>query len=117
MNELTGAVALEQLKKLDKIIELMKRPYYRIVKGIKDIDGLIMREIEDESGVAASGVVFFLEDAEIATKINRALRAEGIPSGRRYQGKPVYAYPQTMTCLAYRRQAPMGSQTDQLGSR
>ena len=96
MNELTGAVALEQLKKLDKIIELMKRPYFRIIKEIKDVHGLRMREIEDESGISASDVTIFVEDPDKAERFSGALKAEGIPVGLRYQGKPVYALPQIM---------------------
>ena len=96
MNELSGAVALEQLRKLDKIISLLRRVYDRVIDGIKDVDGIKLRETPDADGVAGVSVCFFTEDIETADKFIAALRAEGIPAGRLYGGKPVYSLPQIL---------------------
>ncbi|KYH39910.1 MAG: hypothetical protein AYL32_014430 [Candidatus Bathyarchaeota archaeon B26-2] len=96
MNELSGAVALEQLRKLDRIIGLMRRVYDRVVEGIKGIDGITLREVPDEEGVAGVSVCFFTEDAETARRFIEALRGEGIPASLPYGGKPVYAHPQIL---------------------
>ncbi|RJS85373.1 DegT/DnrJ/EryC1/StrS family aminotransferase [Candidatus Bathyarchaeota archaeon] len=96
MNELSGAVALEQLKKLDKIISLLRKVYDRVIDGIRDLDGITLREVPDPEGVAGVSICFFTSDSETAKRFVEALRAEGIPANILYGGKPVYSHPQIL---------------------
>ncbi|NLB42743.1 MAG: DegT/DnrJ/EryC1/StrS family aminotransferase, partial [Clostridiales bacterium] len=96
MSEITGAVALEQLKKLDSIIESMRKVKYSIKNQIKDINGLGFRTINDEAGDSGNSLILLLPDAEIAAEFRKALTAEGIPTGFLYNGEPIYMIPQMM---------------------
>jgi Predicted pyridoxal phosphate-dependent enzyme apparently involved in regulation of cell wall biogenesis len=94
MSEITGAVALEQLKKQDDIIKSMRKIKSYIKEGIKDIDGLKFRRINDMEGDAGSTVFMSLPDKNIAARFSAALTAENITNGCLYGGKPVYMLPQ-----------------------
>ena len=48
MNELTGAVALAQVRKLDNILALLKAKKARMKAGLSGIDGVGFRKINDE---------------------------------------------------------------------
>jgi len=78
MSELAGAVALEQLRKLDKILNLQQRNKMQIKKGMADIEGIELREIPDPEGDAAICIIFFLPTPEQARAFVKGLRAENI---------------------------------------
>ncbi len=103
MNELNAAVALEQLKKLDRIVSLFRRVYGRIMKGIKDLEGIRFREIPDEEGATGQSICLFTKDPATAEMFIKALRAEGIPAGNLYGGKPVYSLPQILNMRTLNR--------------
>ncbi len=84
MNELTAAILIEQLRKIDKILYLMRRHKRRLREEISQITGLKMREIHDEEGDTGICVVFFLNDPETARKFVKALRAENINASTLY---------------------------------
>lgn len=94
MNEMSGAVALEQLKKLDSIISRTKEIITTLRNGIAGIPGITLCDINDLDGYAGSTLVFMLPDEKIADKFIEALKAEGIPAGKMYGGKPLYRQPQ-----------------------
>lgn len=94
MSELTGAVALEQLKKLDYIIENLRRIKKIIKDQIKDIDGISFRRIVDEDGDTGGTLFMMLPDEKLSVKFSEALTAENISCGRLYGGRPVYTLPQ-----------------------
>lgn len=94
MSEVTGAIALEQLKKLDNITGYMRKIKYMIKNEIKDIDGIKFRRINDEEGDAGSTLFMLLPDAEKADKFRKALSAENVNCGFLYGGRPVYMIPQ-----------------------
>ena len=78
MNEVIAAILIEQLKKINKIIETMRRFKEEIKKGISDISGIEFRKIHDPQGDTGICVVFFLPNANKAQEFVRALRAENI---------------------------------------
>ena len=80
MGELTAAVGLAQLKKMDWIIERMRANTNRIKNGVRDIHELTLRTIYDEDGETGSTVIFFVPTAEQADRFARALAAENIPA-------------------------------------
>lgn len=94
MSEISGALALAQLNKLDMITDRMRRIKYMIKDGIKDIDGIGFRRINDEDGDAGSTLFMMFPEKAIATKFIEAINAENIPCGSLYSGRPVYTLPQ-----------------------
>ena len=93
MNEISGAIALEQLKKLDYITSTMRKIKYMIKDSIKDIKGIKFRRINDREGDAGSTLFMMLPDEDLAKKFIDALNAENISCGSLYGGKPVYMMP------------------------
>jgi len=93
MTELTAAVGIAQLRKIDKIIEAMKQSKRKIKEAISDIKGITSRRIPDEEGDTGATLIFFLPTAEIAEKFTRALNAENISASLTYlSGQHVYAH-------------------------
>jgi len=80
MNELTGAVALAQLKRLDGLLATMRRNKGMIKESILAVaahKGIHFRIMNDPAGEAAIGLVFFAPDAATAHRVGDALEAEG----------------------------------------
>ena len=94
MSELTGAVALAQLQKLDKIIDRMKVIKKTIKDEIKDLPGIRFKRLVDEEGDAAASLTLIFEEKEKADLFNKAMNAEGICVSSQYGGRPVYLIPQ-----------------------
>jgi dTDP-4-amino-4,6-dideoxygalactose transaminase len=89
MSELTGAVALAQFGKMDRIVTRMKRNKERIRRTIAELKGVELREVTDQEGDTAVCLVFFLPGAEQVEPFVKALRAEGLDAGGIYnQGVP-----------------------------
>jgi len=80
MGELTAAVGLAQLKKMDWIIERMRANARRIRDGVRDIAGLTLRTIYDQEGETGATVIFFVPTEAQADRFARALAAENIPA-------------------------------------
>lgn len=94
MSEITGAIAVEQLKKLDSIVNHMRKIKYMIKKEISGIGGLSFRRINDVDGDVGSTLFMMLPDEDIADKFRKALNAEHVNTGYLYGGSPVYMLPQ-----------------------
>ena len=80
IDELRAAAAIEQLKKLPKICDLMRRSQQRIWDGIKDISALKPRRLLDKDGDSGAWVIWFNETPELAQKFRDAISAEGVPA-------------------------------------
>jgi 8-amino-3,8-dideoxy-alpha-D-manno-octulosonate transaminase len=96
MNEISGAIALEQLKKLAMITSSMHKTKYLIKGQLKGIDGISFRIINDEEGDAGSVLMMVLPDKNRAEKFRNALNAENIATFCPYGGHPVYMMPQIL---------------------
>jgi len=81
MNEITGALCLTQLEKLDGILLRMRELKKRIKNQIMDIDGLDFRRLNDEKGDTAICLIMYIENADKAQTFANALRAEGVEVG------------------------------------
>ncbi|MCX5660768.1 MAG: aminotransferase class V-fold PLP-dependent enzyme [Planctomycetota bacterium] len=83
MNEFTGAVALAQLRKLDRaIVHPVQRLYQQLKRDVlADCPGIALRPTGDEEGNA--GIAFYMDmgTADLAAWFNKALAAEGIRVG------------------------------------
>jgi len=101
MSEINGAIAVEQLKKLDGIISDMRAIKQRIKQAIMNhsaaaLESITFRQINDEEGDAGNALVMFLPDADIASQFHDALNAEGIAASVLYGGQPVYMHSHIM---------------------
>ncbi len=68
MNELTGAVALAQLRKMDTILAALKERKSKLKKMLSGIPGLGFRKINDEKGECATLLTLLLKDRETADR-------------------------------------------------
>jgi 8-amino-3,8-dideoxy-alpha-D-manno-octulosonate transaminase len=83
MNELTGALALAQLRKLPQICAAMRGRKHKLKNMISDIPGLQFRKMDDASEEAGSFLLSTLPNAAQAEYFVKALRAEGIVTDAR----------------------------------
>jgi len=96
MAELIGAVARVQLRRLDGLIERMRKNKERIKDAISDIKEIKFRRLNDPDGATGICLIFFLSTAELTKKFAKALKAEGISADSVYdKGIPdwhIYSY-------------------------
>lgn len=96
MAELIGAVARVQLRRLDGLIERMRKNKERIKDAISDIKEIKFRRLNDPDGDTGICLIFFLSTAELTKKFAKALKAEGISADSVYdKGIPdwhIYSY-------------------------
>jgi 8-amino-3,8-dideoxy-alpha-D-manno-octulosonate transaminase len=78
MGELTGAVMLAQLEKLDSLIAKMRKNQKRIADQIKNTKGIKIRPVTDPAGDNAICLMFFLESREKVQSFVEAVNAEGV---------------------------------------
>ncbi len=96
MGELAGAVALAQLRKLDRILAIARHNKRFIVERIAGLRGFRLRAVPDPEGDAGLRVGLILDDPERTQPFIRAMRAEGVPVSQVYGGLPVYAAEQIL---------------------
>ncbi len=93
MGELTAAVGLAQLKKMDWIIERMRIHKHQIKAAVADLPGLTFRTLHDVEGDTGATFIFFLPTAEPASRFAKALTAENIPASVPFwSGQHVYTH-------------------------
>lgn len=78
MSELTGAVMLAQLGKLDRLLGAMRSNKNRIKDQIEDLKGITFRRLNDDAGDAAICLMFMLDDKGKVSPFVDALKAEGV---------------------------------------
>lgn len=81
MPELTAAVALVQLRRLEGLLAQMRARKQMLKAGMADVvahKGISFRQIVDEAGDTAIALVFFVDSPTTAANVAEALRAENI---------------------------------------
>ena len=78
MNELTGAVALAQLAKIDRILAAMRERKAPIKDALSRFSGLKLRRLNDAEGDTGVSIVFLVETPALALRFAEAIRAENI---------------------------------------
>ena len=78
MSELTGAVMKAQFGKLDTLVGKMRIAQKHIIDGIKDVDGIKIRPVNDPEGDVGICLIFYLANKEKVTPFVEALQAEGV---------------------------------------
>ena len=78
LDELRAAVLRVQLRKLPAIVERMRSSKYRIREALAEFPQVQLRKIVDTAGDTGCFLITTYPDAQVAARINAALRAEGI---------------------------------------
>lgn len=91
MNELTAAVGVAQIERMDWIIARMRAHKARLVASASGIKGLTVRPIPDPEGDTGATFIFSTETAEQSARVAKALTAEGVPASVAWtSGQHVY---------------------------
>lgn len=86
MTELQGAVALAQVRKLDKIISMLKKKKLKIKNAISKINGVLFRKINDEEGECFTLLTLTFKDKATASRFAEEIGAKTLD----YSGWHVY---------------------------
>ena len=78
MSELTGAVALAQISKLDRINDNMRDKKWKIRRELEKIHGISFRRIPDPDGDTGAFLIHWFQTPELCRKFVEALKAEGL---------------------------------------
>jgi 8-amino-3,8-dideoxy-alpha-D-manno-octulosonate transaminase len=92
MNELTGAVAAVQLKKLPGIVQHMRGAKSRIKALLAGTPGLGFRRLNDEAGDAGPFLVLVLENQAHATRVADRMKAAGLATAVRLADYGMHIY-------------------------
>jgi dTDP-4-amino-4,6-dideoxygalactose transaminase len=87
VNELTGAVALAQLRKLDRITSTLRRKKALLKETIGEIPGARYRRLSDAEGECGTLLAIIFDDAERATRVAQQLGTDTLD----HSGWHVYA--------------------------
>lgn len=79
MSELTGAVALAQIRKVDRILDHCRQLSLRLRGQIGALAGLKLRRIPDPAGESGFETYFWLSTRELAEAFRARLKAARIP--------------------------------------
>jgi 8-amino-3,8-dideoxy-alpha-D-manno-octulosonate transaminase len=82
MNELTGAVALAQIRKLDRILAAVRKNATQVYEGIQGIPGIRFRRRPDPPGDLGSTIFIRFENKTTCDSFAAAMKAEGVPVTR-----------------------------------
>jgi 8-amino-3,8-dideoxy-alpha-D-manno-octulosonate transaminase len=113
MPELLGAVARVQLRRLDTLLETMRRNKRVLKESMAETaqrTGVTFRRLNDPAGEAAIALVFFAPDAQAAKRIGAALEAEGGGAWILYSPEDVdyHVYPHWSPIMNQRAWSPGG---------
>ena len=73
MNELTGAVALAQLRKIEAILSTLRRNKQLLKEQLAKIPGLRFRTLHDEEGECATVLALIFETKQMAREVAEAI--------------------------------------------
>jgi 8-amino-3,8-dideoxy-alpha-D-manno-octulosonate transaminase len=90
MSELTAAVALAQLRKVDRIREHCRALQARILPRLAGLAGLTLRPVPDPAGDFGFEPYFFLDRPERVTPFREKLDARNVNCGQRTGTYPQY---------------------------
>lgn len=96
ISEFTGACALKQLEKLDRITGDLRVNYKRYRAGVASISGLEAQPVNDDHGALATRWGLRFDKVETCAQFSAALRTHGLSPGLMYGGKPIYMQPKIL---------------------
>lgn len=92
MSELTAALLLEQVKKLEQLLAHVRHVGGIIKESVRDLPGVRARPMADPAGDAGVSPGFIFATPELCAWARQALAAEGVPIKFPYGGLPVYMH-------------------------
>ena len=106
MTELQAAVAVAQLGKLDSIVERRRKWCAGLTERLKGIEGIALPKVTE--GCDPTWWFYMVRVIPSVLKANAdqfvaAMKAEGVPLGAHYIGRPVYHYPLFQEHSAFQR--------------
>ena len=84
MSEMSGAVALAQIRKLNDYVARLQAVKKRVRDRIVERDGFTLRRQPDPAGDASTALVMFGPDPDTALAIMAAMREHGVGAGGRF---------------------------------
>ncbi len=97
MNELTGAVALAQLRKMDEILARRRASAGHLLDRLRTVEGIVPPWIHPRAGHAWWIFSFQIDEGILGCTVEeftQAIEAEGLPFGTGYAGGiPICMYP------------------------
>jgi 8-amino-3,8-dideoxy-alpha-D-manno-octulosonate transaminase len=82
MNEMTGAVLLAQVRKLDNILAEQRRRGAYVIERVSRLPGIKMRRSNDWDGELHLTVDLLLASQELRDRFTKAMKAENVPMER-----------------------------------
>lgn len=79
MNEFSGGVLLEQLRKLDRIVADVRGNARRVYEGIRDVPALHLRKLPDPQGELGAAIFTGFKTKALRDRYMKAMAAEGVP--------------------------------------
>jgi dTDP-4-amino-4,6-dideoxygalactose transaminase len=101
MSELTGAVALAQIRKVDRIREHCRRLSLRLRERIGDLPGITLRRVPDAAGESGFETYFWVATPELREAFRAKLREAKIPCDQMTGTYAQYRRPYVETGLAH----------------
>lgn len=83
-SELHGALALEQLKKRDRILDRTRAIKRKLWEACEEIPGAEMEHVRDRDGDCGISLGLFMKDGEEAKRLAELLKAEGVRCGTKF---------------------------------
>jgi 8-amino-3,8-dideoxy-alpha-D-manno-octulosonate transaminase len=113
MPELLAAVAGVQLGRLEALLSAMRERKREVKAGIEDTmrrKGIAARELTDPEGDTGISLVFFVEDAATARRVQVALQAENVGASILYRPEETdyHVYPHWVPIIERRTWTPHG---------
>lgn len=90
MSELTAAVALAQLRKVDRMREHCRALQARILPKLQDLPGVKLRRVPDPAGDFGFEMYLFLDDPALVEPFREKLDARNVNCGQRTGTYPQY---------------------------
>ena len=78
ISELHAAVGIAQLRRLDEFVAIQKRNYSILREALSQIPEIVFRTVPDGGEESYSFLNFFLPNLEIARKVSKALKDNGV---------------------------------------
>ncbi|MEM0351245.1 MAG: DegT/DnrJ/EryC1/StrS family aminotransferase [Archaeoglobaceae archaeon] len=94
MNELSAAVGLAQLSKIEKIIHNMRQNKRKLVQNLQDLKNFKLAKVHDEDGDSGRNLVLISKSIAKAMELIGELKKLGFAASLPYGGNTVYAHSQ-----------------------
>ena len=78
ISELNAAVGLAQFRRIDEFLEIQKKYYNILRNALEPLDGVTFRSVPEYGQESYAFLNFFLNDLEIARRVNKAFKSNGL---------------------------------------